>query len=171
MARRYARAVFDLAIARNDLDGWLGDLHLIRSFLEEADVGLLLENPSIPFARKQEIVEHRLLGLDPLRRNFVHVLVERGRTRSIGDIVAEYRRLVDDYRGVAVAEVVTAVPLDDDESQTVARRLEGLVGKRIVLDKRVDPSILGGIVARIGDRLIDGSVAGQLGALRDQLAG
>lgn len=171
MARRYARAVFDLAVAEGDVDGWLGDLHLIQSFLGEVDVAMLLEKPEIPLAAKQEIVDRSLGKLGRLRRNFVYVLVTNGRVRAIDEIVSQFQALVNDYRGLAVAEVVTAVPLDDRESQRVAQRLEALVGKKIVLQRRVDPSILGGVVARIGDHLIDGSIAGQLDALRDQLSG
>jgi len=171
VARRYARAVFDLAVAEGDVDGWLGDLHLIQSFLSEVDIAMLLENPSIPFAAKREIVDKGLGKLGRLRQNFVYVLVTNGRVRAIDDIVAQFQALVNDYRGLAVAEVVTAVPLDDHESQRVTQRLEALVGKKIVLQRRVDPSILGGVVARIGDHLIDGSIASQLGALREQLSG
>ncbi len=171
VARRYARAVFDLAVAQNAVDGWLGDLLTVQGFLDSAGVRALLENPEVAFAQKQEVVDQGLAQLSQLARNFVYVLVQHGRVGAIDDIVAEFRRLVNDYHGIAVATVTTAVPLEDKESQEVARRLEALVGKRIVLEKRVDPGILGGVVARIGDHVIDGSLASQLNALRDNLAG
>jgi F-type H+-transporting ATPase subunit delta len=170
VARRYASAVFGLAVERGEVDRWTGALHRIEERLGEADIAMLLENPSIPMDRKQEIVDRALPGLEQLPRNFAYVLVANGRASAIGAIVAEYERLVREHQGIAIAEVTTAVPLDDAESRSVARQLEALVGKRIVLERRVDPSILGGVVARIGDHLIDGSLAGQLAALRDQLA-
>ncbi len=171
IARRYARAVFDIAVASGDVDGWLRDLRSIQSFLGQADVSMLLENPAIPLAEKQAVVDQGLARLGQLQRNFVYVLIANGRVSQIDGIVAEFQRLVNDYRGVAVAEVTTAVPLDERETRVVAGQIEALLGKKVVLEKRVDPSILGGVVARIGDRLIDGSLAGQLAALRNQLSG
>jgi F-type H+-transporting ATPase subunit delta len=77
---------------------------------------------------------------------------------------------VREHRGVAVAEVTTAVPLDAAEADDVSRRLGALIGKRIELRTQVDPSIIGGIIARVGDYLIDGSVTGQLSRLRSRLS-
>lgn len=170
VARRYARAAFDLALDHHDIDGWLADLHAIHRFVAIDEVAALMENPAIPFGTKQDLIEQSLPGIGRLRRNFLSVLVQNGRARELGATVSAFERLVNEHRGVAVAQVSTAVPLDDKESTEVARRLEALLGKRVVLEKRVDSSLIGGVVARIGDRLIDGSIAGQLSALRDQLA-
>jgi F-type H+-transporting ATPase subunit delta len=170
VARRYARAAFDLAVSNGQEEEWLRDLRSIESILAQPELEGLLDNPSVPFSEKRGVVERALAGLDPLRRNFVYVLVEHGRTSAMSDIVEEFQRELNDYQGIAIAEVTTAVPLDEAESRAVARQLGQLVGKRIVLEKRVDPSILGGVIARIGDRLVDGSIAGQLEGLRRELS-
>ncbi len=169
VARRYARAAFDLAVSSGQEEAWLQDLRVMESTLSQPELAKLLENPAVTFAEKREVVERALAALDPLRRNFAYVLVEHGRASVISEIVAEFQRELNAYQGIAIAEVTTAVPLDEAEARAVARRLEALVGKRIVLEKRVDPSILGGVIARIGDRLVDGSIAGQLEILRREL--
>ncbi len=171
VARRYARAVFDLAVARHELADWLRDVRLIQAFLDEPNVAALLESPTVPFDRKRDLVDQGLNGLPEPRRNFVYLLVEHGRVREIDSIAAELQRLAEEHEGIAVADVTTAVPLDDATSRGVIQRLERLTGKKIILKQHVDPSILGGVVARIGDHLIDGSVAVQLAALRAELAG
>jgi len=169
VARRYARAVFDLAVSTRQEEEWLRDLRVVESILTQPELAALLDNPAVPFGEKRAVVEGTMAGLDQTRRSFVFVLVEHGRTSVISEIVAEYQRELNEHQGVAVAEVTTAVPLDDAESVAVTRRLEQIVGKRIILEKRVDPSILGGVIARIGDRLVDGSIAGQLESLRREL--
>jgi F-type H+-transporting ATPase subunit delta len=97
--------------------------------------------------------------------------VEKGRIELAQQVRDEYQRLLDERRGIAQATVFTAVPLSDDERRAVAQRLQKLTGKEIVLDAQVDPDVLGGLVARIGDRLIDGSTRGRLLALRQSLVG
>jgi F-type H+-transporting ATPase subunit delta len=169
VARRYARAAFDLAVSSGQEEEWLRDLKTMESILTQPELASLLENPAVPFGEKREVIERALAGFDPLRRNFAYVLVEHGRASTISDVVAEFQKDLNAHQGIAVAEVTTAVPLDEAESRAVARRLEQLVGKRIILEKKVDPSILGGVIARIGDRLVDGSIAGQLESLRREL--
>lgn len=169
IARRYARAAFDIAVSSGQEDTWLRDLGVVESVLTRPDVVAFLDNPAVPFDEKRLVIERTLATLDPLRRNFVYVLVEHRRTALISEIVVEYQKALYDHQGIAIAEVTTAIPLDEAESAAVTRRLEQLVGKRIILEKRVDPDILGGIVARIGDRLVDGSIAGQLRSLRREL--
>jgi F-type H+-transporting ATPase subunit delta len=90
----------------------------------------------------------------------------------IGDIAEEYQRLVDNYRGIEgteVAEVTTAIPLDDEYQLKVAQRLTSLIGRPIVLKPKVDSNLIGGIIIRVGDRLIDGSIRSKLAALKKDL--
>jgi len=131
----------------------------------------LLESPKIPFSEKARILSQRLEGVTPLAMNLAYLLVARGRLRIVEDIVIEYERLVDDQRGIAHAEVATAVPLDEEEKDKVIHRLGDIVGKEIVLSARVDPSLIGGLVARVGDKLIDGSTKSRLLSLRESLIG
>jgi F-type H+-transporting ATPase subunit delta len=88
----------------------------------------------------------------------------------VADIADEYQRLLDSYRGIEQAEVTTAIELDDEDRRKLEERLELVVGKKVVLKPRVDPAVLGGIVARIGGKLLDGSTRSKLMALKKALA-
>ncbi|HZQ97727.1 MAG TPA: ATP synthase F1 subunit delta [Chloroflexota bacterium] len=170
VARRYARALFELALERDEpLESWLSDLQAIQAAIEDPAVRPVLVSPKLSFERKRELVDRALSGLDPLRRNFVYVLIERGRIDLLGAVVREFRAMMLEHQGVAEATVTTAVPISDAEADRIAALLARLVGRRVILERQVDPSIIGGVVARVGDRLINGSVAESLAALRRQL--
>ena len=170
-ARRHAQAAFQIALERDELEGWRGDLERIAKAVKDPLLYPLLESPKIPFSEKARILSQRLEGVTPLAMNLAYLLVAKGRLRIVEDIVSEYERLVDDQRGIAHAEVATAVPLDEEEKDKVIHRLGDIVGKEIVLSARVDPSLIGGLVARVGDKLIDGSTKSRLLSLRESLIG
>ena len=95
VARRYARAAFDLAVSAGQEEAWLRDLRAIESVLVQPELARLLDNPAVTFGEKQSVVERALEGLDPLRRNFAYVLVEHGRASAISEIVAEFQKELD----------------------------------------------------------------------------
>jgi F-type H+-transporting ATPase subunit delta len=88
----------------------------------------------------------------------------------MAEIAGEYRRLVDAYHGIQQAEVMTAVPIDDKDKEKLAERLGQIVSSKIVVTSQVDPAILGGVVARVGGKLLDGSTRTKLAALKRELA-
>ena len=169
-ARRYSQAVFNIALERDELDRWQSDLRKIAALGEDAPFIALVENPKIHFEDKARLLTERLGDINPLALNLVYLLVTRGRLRMVGDIADEYQRLLDSYRGIERAEVTTAVTLDDKERQRLEKQLEVVVGKKVILEPKVDPSVLGGIVARIGGKLLDGSTLSKLTALKKALA-
>ena len=101
--------------------------------------------------------------------NLARILVHRGRTALAAQIAEAFQELADAARGIAHAEVTTAVPLSEGEAKAVAEKLAEITGKQVVVQTRVDEGIIGGLVARIGDRLIDGSTRSRLAALRCRL--
>ncbi|HLW01676.1 MAG TPA: ATP synthase F1 subunit delta [Ktedonobacterales bacterium] len=170
VARRYAEAVFDLGVQQGTLDRWQSDLHLIAEAFSNRKLSFILRQPRIPFARKEAVVRdllekqvtHEALGLALL-------LVERELV-EVGPKVAEaFNQKLNDYHNQATAIVTSAVPLAAPQQAEVTAYLESLTGKHITLETRVDPQILGGIIAQIGDTLIDGSVRRRLQLLRDQI--
>ncbi len=169
-ARRYSQAVFNIALERNELDRWQSDLRKIASLGEDTVFIALSENPKIRFEDKAKLIAERLGDINPLALNLVYLLVTRGRLTMAGDIADEYQRLLDSYRGIEQAEVITAVPLDDKDKKRLEEHLGVVVGKKVVLKSRVDSSLIGGIVARIGGKLLDGSTHSKLMALRNELA-
>jgi len=170
-AKRYAQAAFDIARERDELDRWVEDLRAIVDLAAQPGVTEVLASSRVPFDVKEHLLQSGLANIGPLALNLARLLVQKGRIAQAEQVLEEYQRLLDEHRGRAQALVLTAVPLSEDEEKAVAHRLRELTGKEIVLEGRVDPEILGGLVARVGDRLIDGSTRTRLLELRRQLAG
>jgi len=170
-ARRYSQAVFEIALETKELDRWQSDLKKVVSVVGDAAFMALLESPRFHFEDKARLLSERLRGINPMALNLVLLLVTRGRLSIIGDIADGYQRLLDSYRGIEPAEVTTAVPLDDKDRVKLAEHLGAMVGKKVRLKCEVDPSLIGGVVARIGDKLLDGSTRSKLMALKRELVG
>jgi len=167
--KRYAQAAFELAREKNELESWQVSLRKIAELVEDERLVALLESPKLPFVVKKGLLEERLGKINTLSLNLACLLISRGRLRLVNNISQEYDRLLDAYRGIEHAEVVTALPLDDEDKERVSRQLEEIMGRKVVVDAQVDPSIVGGLVARIGDTLIDGSIRNRLAALSKNL--
>jgi F-type H+-transporting ATPase subunit delta len=170
-ARRYAQAVFDIAREKKELDKWQYDLNKVTALIGDATVMALLENPKVPFEAKAKLLSGQLSGIEPLVLNLVYLLVSRGRLGMLGDIAREYQLLLDDYRGIERAEVTTAIALDDKDIAELEERLGEMVGKKVMVEARVDRDLIGGMVARVGGKLLDGSTISKLVAMRKALAG
>ncbi len=167
--KRYAQAAFELGLERNELVSWQSDLRRIASLTADEEVMAFLENPRLPFAAKSNLLQKGLGGVNPLAFNLALLLASKGRLKLAGDISQQYDELLDAHRGIEHAEVVAALPLSDENRQAISRRLGEMVERQVVVDARVDPSILGGFIARIGDRLIDGSIRQRLDTLKRKL--
>ncbi len=170
-ARRYAQAVFEIALERKEPDRWQADLAKIARLPEDTAFFAFLENPKFRFEDKTRLLSERLGDVNPLALNLVYLLVTRGQLGEVGDISNQYQRLLDDYRGIEQAEVKAAVPLDEEDREKLTRQLEEVVGKKVILKFAVDPGIIGGIVARIDGKLLDGSTRSKLEVLKKGLAG
>jgi F-type H+-transporting ATPase subunit delta len=171
VSRRYAGAVFEIAQEQGATDRWLDDLRTLGEYFDNRRLQFILREPKVRFERKEAIVRD-LLGTKIQREalNLALVLVERGLVDLAPAIRDNYEKLYNDYRGQAVAQVTTAIPLDDDLRERITRQLHEITGKRILLQEHVDPAILGGAIARVGDTLIDGSLRHRFALLRDQIA-
>jgi F-type H+-transporting ATPase subunit delta len=169
-AKRYAQALFSLGKERDTLDAWQSDLALLASLVEDASIATYLDNPSITADRKLAALDSALDSkVQPETRNLARILVERDRT----DAIPEIRDLFDDQvraeRGIVVAVVTTAEPLSDAEQHLVREKLASITGATVQLATHVDPDIIGGIIIRIGDQVIDGSVRNKLERMRSRL--
>ncbi len=168
-AKRYAQAVFEIALERNELDRWQSDLRKIAGLSEDATFIAFLGSPRFHFDDKARLLSERLGDINPEALNLVYLLTARGRLSMRGDITDGYQRLLDSYRGIEQAEITTVVPLGDKDKLRLEEHLGAIVGKKVVLKPRIDSSLIGGIVARIGDRLLDGSTHSKLMALKKEL--
>ena len=135
-ARRYAQAVFEIALGKDELDLWQADLAKVASLAGDAALIGLLQNPKVPFETKAKLISGALGEVHPLVLNLVYLLLLKGRLGMLGDIADEYRRLLDGHRGIERAEVMTAVPLDDADRQVLAERLGAITGKKITVEAK-----------------------------------
>ena len=169
-ARRYAQAVFELALEHDAVDQWLNDIDLMADAMGSEDFFALLEAPQVPVRVKYRGIDTVMAGASQLARNLASLLVDHRSVRFAGAIRDQFRALADAHNGVARAEVVTAVAMEDAERERVSKLLGELVGANVVTAERVDPDIIGGIIARVGDHLFDGSVKTRLADMRAALA-
>jgi F-type H+-transporting ATPase subunit delta len=169
-ARRYAEAAFEVAMRDDTLESWRADLDLAASTAGDERAVDVLANPAIPIERRVQALD-AILGdrVSEKTANLVRLLLKRGRIEDLPRVAAEFRRLDDDRQGITHATATSATELTQDEIRQLTARLEQSTGGRIALDVEVDPSLLGGLVVRVGDRMIDGSVRGRLERLRNQL--
>ena len=170
-ANRYARAVFHIARERQELDRWQSDLSRIAGLGENSELVALLKNPNVRFSEKSKLLSENLREVSPSALKLVYLLVTKDRLSLVVKINEEFQRLLDSHRGIEAALVVTAVPLDDNTKSGLVRHLETIVGKKVVAQHEVDPYIIGGVIVRIGGKLLDYSTRSRLMALKEELSG
>jgi F-type H+-transporting ATPase subunit delta len=170
IARRYAGAIFDIAVKQNTLDQTLADVQEIAKLFANRKLAYLLREPNIPVQRKETAIRQALASrVLPTSLNLALLIVQRGLLDLMPNIARELHQLVLDYKNQAIAEVTTAMQLDAKQQDLVKQALERMTGKTILLETRIQPDILGGVVARVGDKVIDGSVEHRLRSLQQQL--
>ena len=171
-ARRYAEAVFELGDESGTLPQWQEELETLAAVARDQGAVAVLENPKMPVEQRLALLNRALGGMSPLARNLAQLLVTRGRLALLPQIAQVFGEMLDARNGVMRAQVVTAVPLSDEEQRAIADRLRTMTGAHDVrVQSRVDPALIGGLVVRVGDRLIDGSTRSRLIQLRRRLAG
>lgn len=170
IARRYAMAVFDLARRNSTIERTLEDVKAIAQLFSNRRLAYLLREPKIPTQRKEKAIRQALADkVLPTSLNLALLVVQRQLVDYMPAIAKELEQLVLDYNNQAIAQVTTAAPMDEQQRTLVQKALERMVGKSIIMQTRVDPSILGGVIARVGDEVIDGSVRYRLSALQRRL--
>jgi len=170
-ARRYARALLDVALQQADPARIREDLRLAAGLLErQPELLEALEHPAVATDRKKGVLKAVFTGrISGLALRLLDLLLERQRIAMLGAIVDAYGTLWNAQRKVAAAEAVSALPLDDAQRQALVQALERATGLGVELATREDPSLLGGLLVRIGGRTYDGTVSAQLRALRARL--
>jgi F-type H+-transporting ATPase subunit delta len=170
-ARRYAEGAYLIAREAKKEDAWRSGLQSIAALFGDRDAERVFASSSTSAENKRQLVEKSLEGLDREVLNLARLLLRRGRTMLGPQISQAYEEILDRANAIAHATVTSAVPLNQDELTAVQRKLEELMGGTVIVQTEVDESILGGLIVRIGDRLIDGSTRSRLVALKQRLAG
>lgn len=172
LAHRYAAALADVALERKTADDVKSGLALfVDVFFESADLRNVLESPGIDAEVKRRAIGAiaERMGLSPIVRNFVYVIVDHRRTEMLREIDAAFRDEMNARLGIAEAEVISARELSEAEKKELTAALERRTGKKIEANFREDKTLLGGAVVRVGSTIYDGSVREQLERMRERL--
>jgi F-type H+-transporting ATPase subunit delta len=172
VARRYARAVLDLGVELGQLDSIVSEMDAFAAAWESSpELRNAVENPLVPHAAKKSVVQEvaNRLGVGSVTRNTLLLLVDRRRAKALPYLAQSLREYADARKGLLRAEVTTATPLSEAYYSRLQTQLEAMTGKKVVVDRRTDPALIAGVVTRIGDRILDGSLRTRLQSLRDAL--
>ena len=171
-AARYARALFDVALKESDPVQIERDLAALAGLMSSnAELHAALTNPAVPVSAKRRIAEAlgtRLSAAPPTRKLFL-LLADRDRLGIVPDLLAIYRERLMEHQQVVRAEVTTAAPLTPERASQIEEKLAVLTGRKVDMKTSVDPSIIGGVVTRIGSTVYDGSLATRLAKLKEKL--
>jgi F-type H+-transporting ATPase subunit delta len=172
VARRYARALFEIGLARGTFEQIGQELSDVAALWSSSlDLRRALQNPVFSRAQKRAVLQQLLPRITSSAdiQKFMLLLLERRRIGVLASIARAYREMADEHAGRVRAEVISAQPLSPAETDRVRRSLEQRTGKKVILKTTEDPSLIGGLVARVGDLVLDGSLRTQLASLRQRL--
>jgi len=171
VATRYAEALLDTARTAGVLDDVADSFAAVLSAVKDNDtLRIFMDSPQVPTAEKKGLLK-KVFGdkIEPVLLNFFYLLIDKHRienTRDIGEVFAE---LVEDEQGFLRARVVTAITLPDDMAAALTGKLADHTGKKIILEKKTDPAVIGGVCVTLGDKILDGTVRTNLNLLRKTL--
>jgi F-type H+-transporting ATPase subunit delta len=174
LAGRYASALFDLARDQRQIESVSASLAtLAQAIADSKDLAELIASPLVTRDQAGDALSAiaAKLSLDPLTVNFLGVLARNGRKDQLMPVIRAFRRLAAEHRGEETADVVTARPLNDDQIERLRQQLRARAGRDVAIEARVDPAILGGIVAKLGSNQIDASVRTKLNRLANAMKG
>lgn len=174
VAGRYASALYDLAVEQKQAAEVEADLGKVQAMIDEStDLQRMVRSPVIPAAEQTAALVALLpkVGTGPLVTNFMKLIASNRRLFAVSDMIKAYRTIAAKARGELTAEVATAHPLTDAQTEALKQVLKGEAGKDVSLAVKVDPSLLGGLVVKLGSRMIDNSLKTKLGAMKAALTG
>jgi len=167
VATRYAEALLESAQAGgivNDVaESLAGVLETVK---DNASLRIFMDSPQVRTEEKKELLQKVFQGsIEPMLLNFFHLLIDKNRIENVRDIGEVFAELVEAEQGIVRARVVTAVPLPADLAAALEGKLAAFTGKRIVLEKKTDPGVIGGVCVTLGDKILDGTVRTNLDLL------
>jgi F-type H+-transporting ATPase subunit delta len=174
MAGRYAAALFDLANEEGQVEKVEKDINNFQSLLDMSEeLRGVVASPVIASDEQSAAVAAVLekAGISGLTANFFKLIAKNRRLFAVPDMIASFRAIAADARGEVTAEVTTAAPLTDEQTTALKATLKDSVGKDVQLDSSVDPSILGGLIVKVGSRMVDSSLRSKLSAMEVGLKG
>lgn len=172
IARTYARVLFDLAAAADSVDATDAGLSTVLETVRgHIDLRTALTDTQVPAEKKRDVLRD-IFGeqIAPEALAIVTLVVDRGHVELLGDVAREFGEIAQNERGIVVAEVTTAIALEDAMRDSLIKKLSAQLGRPVSLREKVDASILGGAIVRVAGRVLDGSLSSQLDAMRATLS-
>jgi F-type H+-transporting ATPase subunit delta len=168
---RYAKSLLELAVERNELEAISEDMKLMENTIGGSrDLVLFLRSPIISKSQKLNVLQEVFADkISTTTKAFIDILVRKGRESDIVSVGTAFRKLYNVHSGIVEVEITTAAQLGSEQRIQLAKSLEARTGKKVILSERVDPSVRGGIRARIDDTVIDGTIQNKLEQLRNTL--
>ncbi|HEB70780.1 MAG TPA: F0F1 ATP synthase subunit delta [Desulfobulbus sp.] len=173
LARRYAKALFSLGKEEGKNETYSEALGAIAELYKDESVENALINPLYPLEAREKVMAKiaELAKADTIMTRFLNLLLEKKRADILPDIAQEMQVMVDQEQNISHGSVVSAIELDDALKEKIQQTLEKITGNKVTLEASVDPSIIGGIVAKVGDLVLDGSIKTQLNGLKESIKG
>jgi F-type H+-transporting ATPase subunit delta len=174
LAGRYALALYDLADEAKQLDAVAADLARLKTMIDESDdLRRLMSSPLVSRVQQAKAMDELVAqaGVNELTRRFVRVVASNRRLFGLRAIIDVFNRMLADRRGELTAEVTSAKPLTQAQADAVNAALRGAVGRKVSMDLKVDPKLLGGLKVKVGSRLVDASLASKLQRLQLAMKG
>jgi F-type H+-transporting ATPase subunit delta len=164
---RYAKSLIQIAKNREEIENIKNELKNLLKIFEDNNLWKIFGYPKISLREKKEIIEK--IPLTQNIKNFIFVLLEKKRINLLPVILEEYSHLSEEYLGIAKCEIISAVKLTEEEKKLIKDKVEKILNKKITIEEKIDKEILGGIIVKAGNTLIDGSLKGILNKLREEL--
>jgi len=174
LAKRYAKALFAIGKEDGKYEAYNEALQGVAGLVtDNPEVADALTNPLYPLDVREKVMAAMIqsMEVDQIMGNFLNLLVQKKRAEIIPEIAEAFQVMVDEDKNISHGTIISAVELDTELQEKVQKTLEKLTGKKVELTASVDPSILGGIIAKVGDLVMDGSIRTQLASLKDSIKG
>lgn len=172
VSKTYARALFELAVEGQMVDQILAEYEFVKNSFDEFPEFLeIVRSPKISLDEKKKIMEETFGGkISETLTSFFKILLDKKRSDVIRDVYDDYSVLVDESKGLVVARVESVIPLDANEIEVLGAKLNQVTGKTVTIDNIINPNIMGGLVVKVGDKVVDGSVKRKLENMKHELA-
>jgi F-type H+-transporting ATPase subunit delta len=175
LARRYAKALFSLGKEQGKTEEYAGMLAVLAGLYADGAVGVAdaVTNPLYPLDVRKKVMAKlaESVQADAIMTSFLNLLIEKKRADILPDIAVAMQGMVDKDQNISHGSIVSAVDLDQALLEKIQATLEKLTGSKVILETQVDPSIIGGVIAKVGDLVLDGSIKTQLNGLKESIKG
>ena len=167
--RRYAQAIFEISKETGNSEIWVSDLERLSLVFSISEVQEFLQSPKVSLDDKDKFISEHLEGLGALAMNLASLLVRKNRASLAQSIFESYQEMIDEEQGIISATLTAAVPMEKDLQDKLEKFLSDQAGVKLRVATNVDPGLIGGVVARVGDKVIDGSTRTKLRNLKGWL--